>query len=161
LKAPELVQSLVLADPGFRIEQSCEAHGFLAEIARQLEAGEADAALASFIDTVNGAGTWRHMVSWFKNMVRDNVYTLISQARETDLVFEPARAGQLECPVLLLGGESSPPRYGRVIDALIPHIPQAQRDTIALAAHGMNLANPKAFNERVLRFTAQCAERLC
>lgn len=152
LKAPDLVRSLVLVDPGFRIEQSSVTHSFLPEIARQLEAGEADTALASFIDTVNGAGTWRHMVSWFKNMVRDNVYTLISQAQEIDLVFEPALTRQLECPVLLLGGENSPPRYGLVIDALIQHIPQAQRDTIAQAAHGMNLANPKAFNERILKF---------
>lgn len=155
LKAPDLIRSLVLADPGFRIEQDSTTHSFLPEIARQLEAGEADAALATFIDTVNGVGTWRHMVSWFKNMVRDNAYTLISQAREIDLVFDPALARQLECPVLLLGGENSPQRYGRVIDALLPHIAQAQRDTIAQAAHGMNLANPKAFNERILRFTAQ------
>lgn len=157
LKAPDLIRSLVLADPGFRIEPNSATHNFLLEVARQLETGEVDAALACFIDTVNGAGTWRHMVSWFKNMVRDNAYTLISQAREIDMVFDPSQAARLKCPVLLLGGENSPPRYGQVIDALMQHIPQAERDTIPLAAHGMNLANPKAFNERVLRFTAAAA----
>lgn len=158
LQAPELVQSLILADPGFRINPNNATHHFLAEVARQLEAGETDAALTFFIDTVNGDGTWRHMVSWFKDMVRDNAATLISQAQEADLIVDPALASQLTCPVLLLGGENSPARYGQVIDALMAHIPQAQRDTIALASHGMNLANPKAFNERVLRFTAQSGE---
>ncbi|TAL75436.1 MAG: alpha/beta hydrolase [Burkholderiaceae bacterium] len=152
LAAPDLVTSLILADPGFRIDSQSDAHSFLQTTVSQLQEGNTEAALSEFVDTVNGEGTWRHMVDWFKTMVRDNATTLLSQSLETDLVFDPARARQLKCPVLLLGGANSPPRYGRVISALAENIAQAQRDTIALAAHGMNLANPRAFNERVLQF---------
>lgn len=152
LAAPDLVTSLTLADPGFRIDSQNDMHSFLQTTVTQLKEGNTETAISEFVDTVNGEGTWRHMVNWFKTMVRDNATTLLSQALETDLVFDPARAQQLKCPVLLLGGANSPPRYGRVISALAENIVQAQRDTIALAAHGMNLANPRAFNERVLQF---------
>lgn len=158
LAAPDLVQSLILADPGFRIGHEGGTHALLRKTVDALLAGNTDAALENFVDTVNGEGTWRHMVSWFKTMVRDNTGTLLSQINETGLVFEADRAQQLQCPVLLLGGADSPARYRTVMDALQARIPHAQRDTIALAAHGMNLANPRAFNERVLRFLSTLNE---
>ncbi len=150
--APDLVRSLTLADPGFRIDEQGSAPTFQHEVVEQLRQGNVEAALMQFIDSVNGAGTWRHMVSWFKTMVRDNAGTLLSQIHEAGRCFDVTRARQINCPVLLLGGEQSPPRYGHVLDALQPHFANAQRSSIALASHGMNLANPKAFNQRVLQF---------
>lgn len=158
LAAPDLVRSLILADPGFRVGQEGGTRALLRKTVDALQAGNADTALESFVDTVNGEGTWRQMVGWFKTMVRDNTGTLLSQINEADLVFEADRARQLQCPVLLLGGANSPARYRVVMDALQARIPHAQRDTIALAAHGMNLANPRAFNERVLRFLSALNE---
>ncbi|HEY9279444.1 MAG TPA: alpha/beta hydrolase [Eoetvoesiella sp.] len=151
-RAPELVRSLTLADPGFPIDGGSNLRAFQHEVVSKLKHGERDDALTQFIDTVNGAGTWRHMVSWFKTMVQDNAYTLLSQINEIDLAFDVARARQVACPVLLLGGADSPARYGHVLDALEPNFARVQRSIIALASHGMNLANPKAFNERVLQF---------
>lgn len=150
--APELARSLTLADPGFRFEQEPVQQSFQLDVVQKLKAGDLDGALAEFVDTVNGAGTWRQMVSWFKTMVKDNAGTLLSQIHEIDHSFHLERVRKLNCPVLLLGGANSPARYGQRLDILQQVLSNAERATIPLAAHGMNLANPKAFNEQVLQF---------
>jgi pimeloyl-ACP methyl ester carboxylesterase len=149
---PELVRSLTLADPGFPVQSDPEPPAFHYDAVRKLEHGDVEGALADFVDTVNGPDTWRHMVSWFKTMVRDNAGTLLSQVLEAGLPFEIQRAGALDCPVLLLGGADSPPRYGRRQDMLQQVLRHVERALIPQAAHGMNLANPVAFNRRVLEF---------
>lgn len=153
--APELTRSLILADPGFRIDDETETAPFHTQAVAQLERGEIDEALASFIDSVNGPDTWRQMVGWFKTMVKDNAYTLLSQIRETNLAVSLNRASTLQCPVLLIGGANSPARYGSRLDILEQAITQATRVTIPLASHGMNLGNPKAFNQAVSHFLEQ------
>src|SRR5690606_17199863 len=117
-----------------------------------LEKGEVDAAAEQFIDTVNGAGTWRKMVGWFKQMVRDNAATLLSQVLEANRPVHLEEIRRIQCPVLLLGGSDSPARYGTRQDQLQAALPHARREVIRLAAHGMNLANPRAFNRACLAF---------
>jgi len=158
-QAPELVRSLILADPGFQTSAGAGSgsHAFQREVASRLAQGDIDGALAEFIDTVNGAGTWRQMVGWFKTMVRDNAQTLPWQAAEAlapDAGFDPQRARNISCATLLLGGQDSPPRYGQIMDILQMHLQRAERDVIPRAAHGMNLANAKAFNARVIAFVS-------
>lgn len=152
LAAPGLVASLTLADPGFRLAEEAEAPLPHRDMAALLLGDDAEAALSGFVDTVNGAGTWRQMTSWFKTMVRDNAATLLSQAQEPQPVVDPSHIADLPFPLLLLGGANSPSRYRTRLDALSLACPQAQRVTIPLAAHGMNLANPKAFNTALSTF---------
>lgn len=154
-QAPELVRSLTLADPGFRINDEAPSFPFHLSVTSLLERGEVEQALAEFIDAVNGAGTWRHMVSWFKTMVTDNAYTLLSQVREINLGVDLTEARQLRCPVLLVGGADSPARYGSRLDILEHVFSDVRRVTIPLASHGMNLANPKAFNQKLSEFLVE------
>ena len=152
-QAPERVRSLTLADPGFRFTgEPTGPSPYHAAAVNLLKTGDAEGALAGFVDAVNGAGTWRQMVSWFKTMVRDNAYTLLSQVREADLSVDLHDVAQLQCPVMLLGGASSPARYHSRLDALQTALPDARRIVIPLASHGMNLANPKAFNSAISDF---------
>jgi len=150
--APELTRSLILADPGFRMSGDTVSYPFYLEVVEKLEQGDVEGAMSQFVDTVNGPGTWRQMVAWFKAMVRDNANTLLSQINEIDLEFDMQRARPLDFPVLLVGGADSPERFRRRLNALEQILPKADRVTIPLASHGMNLANPKAFNERILDF---------
>ncbi|RTZ40048.1 alpha/beta hydrolase [Candidimonas sp. SYP-B2681] len=150
--APELVRSLTLADPGFRIGDEPPNSPFHMNVATLLEQGKVEEALSQFIDTVNGAGTWRQMVGWFKAMVTDNAYTLLSQVREINRPVDLERASHLRCPILLVGGANSPARYGSRIDILERAFTDVSRVSIPLASHGMNLANPKAFNQALLSF---------
>jgi pimeloyl-ACP methyl ester carboxylesterase len=157
--APHLVNSLTLADPGFKLKgeaATASVHGQAVELLRD---GATEAALSLFVDTVNGPGTWAKMVGWFKAMVRDNAYTLLSQIREIDLAVDPGDIRNIGQPVLLMGGAQSPARYGSRLDMLQEFWPDARRVTIPLASHGMNLANPKAFNAAVMQFLAALPER--
>lgn len=151
-RAPELVRSLTLADPGFRIDDEAPSTSVHARVAALLERGEVEQGLSEFVDAVNGAGTWRQMVSWFKTMVKDNAYTLLSQIREVDLSMDLSRIRQLRIPILLVGGANSPARYGSRLDALETAFENVSRITIPLASHGMNLANPRAFNQGLTTF---------
>ncbi|MGB6243211.1 MAG: alpha/beta hydrolase [Castellaniella sp.] len=151
-QAPELCRSLTLADPGFRFDDETETPPFYTQAVQQIQAGDIDAALEGFIDTVNGANTWRKMVGWFKDMARDNAPTLLSQILEANTPVMLRDAAALGCPLLLVGGANSPAKYGTRQDRLQQLHPQARRIRIALAAHGMNLANPRAFNRAVLDF---------
>lgn len=155
---PELTCSLILADPGFGLPGDPTSYSFQFEVVAKLQHGDLEGALTQFIDTVNGPGTWRQMVGWFKTMVKDNAYTLLSQINEVGAHFDLSRLRKIDMPVLLLGGANSPDRYRRRLDVLEGLLTQARRVTVPLAAHGMNLSNPKAFNEQVLRFLAQHAQ---
>ncbi|MFA5663966.1 alpha/beta fold hydrolase [Castellaniella sp.] len=151
-QAPELCRSLTLADPGFRFADEPEVPPFYTQTAAALQRGDTAAALADFVDTVNGADTWRKMVPWFKQMAEDNALTLLSQVQEQRLAITDAEMAGLNVPVLLIGGALSPRKYPQRLDRLQRLIPGAARVRIAMAAHGMNLANPRAFNRALLGF---------
>lgn len=154
VQAPALVRSMVLADPGMNVPGVSRNSGFINSAAQSVAQGLTEAGLETFIDTVSGPDTWRRMTGWFKTMVRDNAGTLLSQALEADTLYDPDAARQISCPVLLLGGSNSPQRYRQIIDVLAPRLADARRDTVPMASHGMNLANPKSFNRKVLAFFA-------
>ncbi|GAA5083470.1 MAG: alpha/beta hydrolase [Alcaligenaceae bacterium] len=144
---------LILADPAFIIDAPTPALPALAQAAELLTQGQDEIALNQFIDAVSGANTWRQMVGWFKTMVEDNAHTLIAQSREALPVISAAQIDLLyDLPVLLISGELSPTRYQKSTAALVKRLAQAQHVVIDKASHGMNLANPKAFNRALLRF---------
>lgn len=150
--APDRVNTLVLADPGFSTRKDAPPAQFQLDAAASLENGDIDGALARFIDTVSGPDTWRRMVGWFKTMALDNATTLLSQIAERNYYFDMARARDITCPCLLINGDSSPARFTQTQDTLRQFLPQSQRAIIPLASHGMNLANPRAFNRTVVDF---------
>lgn len=155
--APDLCRTLTLADPAFRFDDEPEIPPFYARTVELLRAGETEDALRDFIDTVNGQDTWRRMVGWFKDMARDNAATLLSQILEANAPVRLRDAAALKCPLLLVGGSGSPAKYGTRQDRLQRLLPEARRVRIALAAHGMNLANPRAFNQAILAFIESAA----
>jgi pimeloyl-ACP methyl ester carboxylesterase len=152
LQAPELTRSLTLADPGFRFKHEAEGMAVHAEAVALLERGDVEQGLSLFVDTVNSPGTWRHMVGWFKEMLRDNAKTLLSQVREPNAAVDLDHLARLDISTLLIGGADSPARFHSRIEALAQVLPNAVNLTIPLAAHGMNLANPKAFNQGLSEF---------
>jgi len=156
---PALLRSLVLAEPGLGVDA---AHGeppmdlsrsdFRQRALCLIQAGDADAGLSLFIDTVSGAGTWARMVPWLKRMMRDNANTLFGQAAESYETVTAATARTLRNAPLLIGGAQSPAPYPAVLDALARLLPGAQRITIANASHAMNLWNVTAFNQALESF---------
>ncbi|ARP83354.1 alpha/beta hydrolase [Bordetella genomosp. 8] len=150
---PDKVGALVLADPGLVLsEHDDNRDDFRRRALECIRAGRIEPGLALFIDTVSGEDTWRRMVPWFKDMVIANAHTLTAQAHEASYMLTPADAGTVPHPALLIGGALSPPPYPAVLDALQDWLPNAQSVRIAGSSHGMNLGNPRAFNEAVRRF---------
>ena len=154
LTRPRALRSFILADPGYFYSLDRAEPELFNQVLAQLEQGHTDEALALFIDTVNGPSTWRQMVSWFKTMVRDNAPTLQRQAHDSAELHLDIEQLTLPCPALLISGQYSPERYKRSIETLKKQLPHAYEITISQAAHGMNLANPNAFNQSLLRFLA-------
>ncbi|OZI55613.1 alpha/beta fold hydrolase [Bordetella genomosp. 5] len=152
LARPDLVRSLILADPGLSLPGEDERGDFRQRALEHIRAGDADTGLALFIDTVTGPDTWRRMVPWFKDMVRDNAATLLGQAVEPPAPLDLDALAALGLPTLLIGGALSPPPYPAFIERLQTLMPQAQRVAITGSSHGMNLGNPRAFNQAILDF---------
>jgi pimeloyl-ACP methyl ester carboxylesterase len=158
-RAPELLRSLVLAEPGLRV---CEAGGaedldrggFRGRALELLRQGRADDALQLFIDTVSGSGTWARTVPAIQRMMRDNANTLIGQVAESYPRVTPDNVLRLRQPLLLVGGARSPQPYPAVLDALQGLMPGARRATIPAASHAMNLWNAPAFNQALESFLA-------
>lgn len=147
------ISGLILADPAFRIDQWPEPLSVMNNVVELLEQNQDEEGLALFIDAVNGPNTWRQMVGWFRTMVEDNAYTLIPQSREILPTVTKKQITKLtDMPLLLINGAASSERYKNSVQNLLDLLPHAQHAIINNAAHGMNLANPKAFNRTVLDF---------
>lgn len=147
------IDGLILADPAFKVDQPIQSLAVLNEAANLIASGQDDAGLALFIDAVSGKNTWRQMAGWFKTMVEDNAHTLIAQSREELMMITNAQVQSLATlPLGLISGALSPQRYKNSIQDLVERLPHASHTVIGYASHGMNLANPKAFNQAVLDF---------
>lgn len=153
IQHPFHLHGLALADPAFMLDQSPQPLAVLSQAADLLARNNDEAALALFIDAVSGENTWRHMVGWFKTMVEDNAHTLLAQSRERLPTVQRSELTMLQhLNLLLISGELSPERYQLSTSSLKEALPAFKHGVISRASHGMNLANPKAFNE-LLRHT--------
>jgi len=153
LAMPDRIRGLVLADPGFPFTSEPLTQPVHVPIARKLGHAPLDDVIGEFVDAVNGPNTWRRTVSWFKDIVRANAWTLLPQLNDLHRAVDAETlTDALACPVLLVSGEHSPSRYGSRIEILMERLPHAQHVIVPRAAHGMNLANARYFNDVVLRF---------
>jgi len=138
-------------DPALR-----ELHRGAVEIlAARLGSGDVDGGLAHYLEVVNGPGSWESMPGSLKQSFRDNVWTVAAAARYTRSPFSCVDALALDVPVLLVGGDSSPPQFGAILDRLQPCLRRAERVVVANASHGMSRTNPAEFNSVVLKFLAK------
>ncbi|MDR3418926.1 MAG: alpha/beta hydrolase [Nevskia sp.] len=162
LRRPELVRSLILAEPGLTPDEGdCSAAididraGFRKRALEHIRQDDTDAGLALFVDTVSGAGTWSRMLPALRQMMRDNAATLIGQAVEAAVCLNRHQAASLRMPVLLLGGAQSPQPYPAVLETLAQWLPRVQRVTVSNASHALNLWNPAGFNRAVEDFLGE------
>lgn len=164
VRDPHLVKSLILADPGGPLQTGVmpptaalpESVQQLRERAANLIAGgSVDEGLQLFVDSVSMPGFWNKSSEPFKTMARDNADTLVLQFADPLPAYNKTDAQTIRCPTLLIDGEKSPRMYQKNAEALASWIAGAERATVRAASHGMNVANPGAFNRFVLEFTAK------
>lgn len=158
---PELVRGLILAEPGGELDTSLggapasgqQAAGFSAAAAR-IAAGDIEGGLILVAEQTGGPGAWDKRPEARKASSRDNARTLLGQVHEGRKAYSRAAAERIQAPTLLLGGDSSQPSFGKILDALERVMPNARRVTIPQATHALNQDNPVAFNQAVLEFLA-------
>ena len=161
---PELVHSLVLADPGgleSLLPDTPEGRAMAGETRDMFErlgvalaAGDGEAAAREFVDSLGGPGTWNARTVEQRQILLDNLRTGPHCAERP--AFAGATLAALPGPMLLVTGARSPRRYRIMLEAL--RALRADRPpitTIADAAHAMNRENARAFNAAVLAFLAQ------
>jgi esterase len=158
MQCPELIASLVLADPrglddllpNRPKEGAADIHKAFATLHRHLAAGEIEQAAAGFVNWLNGPGAWERRPEERRQWLRDNIAT--ADTGEMPGVTCDAIA-RFSFPVLLLTGERSPAIYAAGIDAMRACNPiVGAAVTIRDAAHAMHQDNPEEFNASVLQF---------
>ncbi|MGF6776809.1 pimeloyl-ACP methyl ester carboxylesterase [Paraburkholderia sp. GAS334] len=163
---PQQVRTVTLADPGGPLQIAGRPPASLPEpvnalrarAAHLIEAGEVEAGLQLFVDSVSRPGFWAKSTAGFRRMATDNAHTLAPQFRDPLPPYTPEDAAEVRCPVLLIDGEKSPGMFHRTVDALAAWLPDARRETVMGASHGMNLAHPAAFNRYVDAFIGDVSE---
>lgn len=116
-----------------------------------------DTAVRLFADGVGGPGTYERRSDAVRRMMEDNA--LAHKADATTRLPRPAfncdMAKRIAMPVLLTGGERSPPFFGRILDELERCLPNRERVTIPASSHTVPDENAAAFNAAVLAFVAK------
>ncbi|WP_413231274.1 alpha/beta fold hydrolase [Paraburkholderia kirstenboschensis] len=157
---PQHVRTLTLADPGGPLQIAGRppatvpetVNALRARAAQLIESGEVEAGLQLFVDSVSRPGFWAMSTPAFRRMATDNAATLPLQLRDPLPAYVPQEAAEVRCPVLLIDGEKSPEMFRRTAAALHSWLPDARRETVRGASHGMNLAHPSAFNRYIDEF---------
>jgi pimeloyl-ACP methyl ester carboxylesterase len=157
---PRLVKTLVLADPGGPLllegmpsaSASDSINPLRARIAELIQDGQIDHGLELFIDSVSVPGSWRRSPKAFRTMAIDNAGTLPKQIFDPLPAYSHEIARDVKCRTLLIDGAKSPRMFQNTVKVLAEWIGYAERKTIAGASHGMNVSNPKVFNNLVHAF---------
>jgi len=159
---PELLKSLVLADPAPMASFLSTAPAALAALDKRrvfvaaaldhLQRGDIDAGLERFVDGVSTPGNWKNLPEANKQGVRENAWTIKSLLADANETLGCEQVRRITVPVLLVSGERSPDEYRYMQDAVQPCLPRNERAVIPKAGHVMNLANPQAFNATLLGF---------
>jgi pimeloyl-ACP methyl ester carboxylesterase len=160
---PHLVKTLTLADPGGPLQIGAQAGpatmpaatlALRARVADLIGAGALELGLAMFIDSVSMPGFWSKSTAGFRRMALDNVQTLPKQFKDPLPAYVQEMAHEVQCRTLLLEGQRSPRMYRSNVEKLREWIADVRCETISGASHGMNLANPVAFNRAIERFVS-------
>ncbi|MEN8504807.1 MULTISPECIES: alpha/beta fold hydrolase [Paraburkholderia] len=159
---PRLVKTLTLADPGgpLQIDRAPEAalppatNVLRAKVADLIESGAIDAGLELFVDSVSMPGFWRKSPASFRTLAIDNAVTLPKQFRDPLPAYSHDAARDVKCRTLLIEGEKSPRMFRNNVEKLADWIDYADKQTIAGASHGMNVAKPAVFNRLVHAFVS-------
>lgn len=162
-RRPDLLRKLILAEPGGELDGTLDPDSkagpspllqrFTAA-AEKIAAGDIDGGLEYFMDTLEGAGTWKRMPATSKQLLRDNATTLIGQVRDKRPPFSKLDAESIKVPTLFIGGARTKGMLPKVLHALAAHVPDSRTAMIEGATHPMFEQAPRQFNDLVLDFLA-------
>lgn len=158
---PDLIDKLILAEPGGELDASLLSPGekpsaarvqSIIDAAEKIKAGDVDGGLELFVDRIDGEGTWRRRADMVKQRLRDNAHTLIGQINEQRQPFRRADAEAIKAPTLFILGANTKGTLPAVLKALAAAMPNAGTAVIPFATHPMFEQSPQHFCAAVLEF---------
>jgi esterase len=162
---PQLLRSLVLVEPApfdslmpktpAGDAAAARRREQLAGTLARFEKGDIDGGLEYFVELNTGPGTWKKAAELQKQVWRDNAWPLKNLEADAEEPFTCGDANKIGVPVLLVGGEKSPPIFGLMLNSLQPCFARQERITIPNASHIMARTHPQPFNAAVLAFLAR------
>jgi pimeloyl-ACP methyl ester carboxylesterase len=158
---PGLLRRLILAEPGGELDGTLDPDykpgpsplaARIRTAADKIASGDVEGGLAFFIDAIEGSGAWTRTPAAAKQLLRDNAFTLIGQARDNRPPFSQADAGSIAMPTLFIGGARTKGALPHVLRTLAAHVPNSKVEMIPNTTHPMFEQAPQKFCEIVLEF---------
>ena len=168
LQRPDLVRSLVLAEPSLvsllmsnpvGAKALAQVAAATALVLMRVHQCQNERTLREYLNVILGDGGFERVPAHVRAVMYENLHTLEPMLKgfNTGLPFTVEQAAKITAPALLLGGEQSPPLFRLIMDELERFLPNAQRVTLPGVSHGLHLENPKAFNRAALDFLVPTA----
>jgi len=166
VKHPEMVRSLVLAEP--------PVHGWMRDspdgapvyrefmttihepVAAAFKAGDDQGAMRIFLDGIAGTRRFDNLPPEGRAAVMQNsrFFKAITSSSDPFPDLSKEKVKRLRIPILIVTGENTIKLHKLVNEELARLLPNAERAIIPKAGHGSPRENPQAFNEAVLKFLA-------
>ena len=166
VKHPEMVRSLVLAEPPVHqwVRDSPDGAAVYREFmitiwepaAAAFKAGDDKGAMRIFVDGFSGTGRFDNLQSEGLAAVMQNSRFFKANTLSSDPHpnLSKDKVRRLRIPILIVTGENTIRIHKLVNEELARLLPKAERAIIPKAGHGSARENPQAFNEAVLKFLA-------
>jgi pimeloyl-ACP methyl ester carboxylesterase len=164
VKHPEMVRSLVLAEPPVHqwirnTEDGAAVYrSFMTIIhepaAKAFKAGDDKGAMRIFVDGFSGTPGFDNLPPERIAAIMQNSHAMKALTMSSDPYpnLSKDKVRQLSIPALIITGENTIRIHKLVNEELAHLLPKAQLALIPKAGHGSARENPQAFNEAVLRF---------
>lgn len=156
IRRPDLVRSLVLEEGGFVTEGSAKTVQALAsfppiigQYIQMYAAGDVEAALTVFLDSVLGEGGFAALPDAIKQSAFDNAHTM---GRRANPPLTCAQAGSVRVPTLVILGGRTPQDVQDFMSGLKDCLQGEETATIAGVSHDIHTGQPQAFNTLVFKF---------
>jgi pimeloyl-ACP methyl ester carboxylesterase len=166
VKHPEMVRSLVLAEPPVHAwmrdsPKGAEAYNeFMTTIwepaAEAFKSGSDEAAMRILVDAFGGKGRFDNLPPEARAVAIANSRFFKAATSSSDPFpnLSKAKVRRLRIPVLVVSGEQTIRIHKLVNEELARLLPKAEHAIIPNAGHGSPRENPQAFNDAVLKFFA-------
>lgn len=167
VKHPQLVRSLVLAEPPIHRWAKDDSKGkalyneFMTAIwkpaAAAFKAGDDQKAMRILVDGFGGVGRFDNLSPEARTVAMQNSRFFKASTASSNPFpkLSKEKVKRLTVPVLIITGENTIKLHKFVNEELARQLPKAERATIPKAGHGSARENPQAFNEATLNFLAK------
>ena len=157
-RRPELVRSVCAHEPPLLVLAAddplvTEVIKGLGPVVSLIDAGETEAGARLFVDIAIGPGAWDGMSPEEQATMIRNAGTFPGDLRDCEeLTIDLEALAVLPSPVLLTGGDQSPPFFGTILTRLVEAMRSAQVRTLPGAGHDPHLTHPDLWVAAVREF---------